>query len=64
MSIFAQSAQDAVEPNAIQEVEKEFGISVVGIVCLGDLINYLEQQSDMQEFVTAIKTYREKYGVS
>lgn len=49
---------------AIQEVEKEFGIPVKSIVCLGDLINYLEQQPDMKDHVTAIKAYREKYGVS
>jgi len=49
---------------AIQEVEQEFGIPVVSIVCLGHLINYLEQESTMQEYVAAIKTYREKYGAS
>jgi len=49
---------------AIQEVEKEFAIPVVSIVCLGDVINYLEQQKDMHEHVDAIKAYREKYGVS
>jgi len=51
------------DKTAIQEVEKEFGIPVVSIVCLGHLINYLEQESTMQEYVAAIKTYREKYGV-
>jgi orotate phosphoribosyltransferase len=52
------------DKSAIQEVEMEFGIAVVSIVCLGDLINYLEQKADMQQFVAAIKAYREKYGVS
>ncbi|WP_455209404.1 orotate phosphoribosyltransferase [Kaarinaea lacus] len=51
------------DKSAIQEVEKEFGIPVVSIVCLGDLINYLEQQADMQQYVDAIKGYREQYGV-
>ncbi|MCI0505403.1 MAG: orotate phosphoribosyltransferase [Gammaproteobacteria bacterium] len=51
------------DKTAIQEVEKEFGITVVSIVCLGDLINYLEQQADMRQCVAAIKAYREKYGV-
>ena len=51
------------DKTAIQEVEKEFGIPVVSIVCLGNLINYLEQQANLQEYVTAIKSYREKYGV-
>lgn len=51
------------DKTAIQEVEKEFGIPVASIVCLGHLINYLEQQTSLQEYVAAIKTYREKYGV-
>lgn len=52
------------DTTAIQEVEKEFGIPVASIVRLGNLINYLEQQKDMQGHVDAIKAYREKYGVS
>ncbi|HEY5604105.1 MAG TPA: orotate phosphoribosyltransferase [Gammaproteobacteria bacterium] len=52
------------DKTAIQEVEKEFGIPVVSIVRLGDLINYLEQQADMQQYVVAIKDYRKKYGAS
>lgn len=75
--IIAQGAQPAAviialdrqevgktDKTAIQEVEGEFGIPVVSIVCLGDLVNYLEQQTDMQQSVAAIKEYREKYGVS
>lgn len=75
--IIAQGAQPAAvvialdrqevgktDKSAIQEVEGEFGIPVVSIACLGDLINYLEQQTDMQQSVAAIKAYREKYGVS
>jgi len=49
---------------AIQEVEKDYGIPVISIVCLGHLINYLEQQKEMQPHVDAIKAYREKYGVT
>jgi len=49
---------------AIQEVEKDYGIPVFSIVCLGHLINYLEQQKGMESHVDAIKAYREKYGVS
>ena len=50
------------DKTAIQEVENEFAIPVVSIVCMGHLIDYLEQKSDMQEYESAIKSYREKYG--
>ena len=52
------------DTTAIQEVEKECNIPVVSIVCLGDLINYLETEKGELEHVDAIKAYREKYGVS
>ena len=52
------------DTTAIQEVEKEFNIPVVSIVCLGDLINYLESEDGSEEQITAIKAYRDKYGVS
>lgn len=49
---------------AIQEVEKEFGIPVVSIVCLGNLINFLETNNADQKQIDAIKAYREKYGLN
>ena len=52
------------DTTAIQEVENEFGIPVTSIVRLGNLINYLEQKGGSQQYVDAIKSYREKYGVS
>ena len=52
------------DKTAIQEVENEFGIPVFSIVCMGHLIDYLEQNPDMQEYMTAIKAYREKYGAN
>lgn len=51
------------ELSAIQEVERDFGTSVISIVTLGDLINYLEEKGDMQESLSPIKQYREDYGI-
>lgn len=47
--------------SAIQEVERDYGIPVVSIISLNDIIQYLEQQDEPQ-LLTRIKTYREKYG--
>lgn len=52
------------DTTAIQEVEKEFNMPVISIVCLGNLINYLETENAEQEQIDAIKAYRDKYGVS
>lgn len=49
--------------SAIQEVEQTFGIPVVSIICLNDIIQYLEAQAGQEAMVAKIKAYRETYGV-
>ncbi len=54
------------ELSAIQEVEKEYGIPVVSIIDLNDIINYLEESStaESKQYLEAMKTYRQEYGIS
>jgi orotate phosphoribosyltransferase len=49
--------------SAIQEVEQQFGIQVISIIKLADLVSYLEQQPDMHDKLDAVTTYRKQYGV-
>ena len=51
------------ELSAIQEVEKTLGVPVGSIVCMGDIIDWLEQQPDSDARVTQMRAYRERYGV-
>lgn len=51
------------ELSAIQEVEQSYGIPVLSIVQLGHLVSYLEQQPAMESHLSAIRTYRNSYGV-
>jgi orotate phosphoribosyltransferase len=51
------------ELSAIQEVEQSFGIPVISIVNLNDVIHYLEHQGDQDAMVDKIKAYRARYGV-
>jgi len=51
------------ELSAIQELEKETGVSVVSIVKLNDIIDYLETVDDEKQ-LAAIIEYRKKYGSS
>ncbi|RQW61745.1 orotate phosphoribosyltransferase [Vibrio viridaestus] len=51
------------ELSAIQEVERDFGCSIVSIVGLTDLITYLEEKGDESEHLEAVKAYRQQYGV-
>lgn len=51
------------ELSAIQEVERDFAIPVVSIVTLNDLLSYAEENKDIKMYATAIREYRERYGV-
>lgn len=50
--------------SAIQEVEIEFGIPVVSIITLNDIIDYLKTQPDMQSYLDAMVEYRKQYGIA
>jgi len=51
------------EQSAAQEVVSEFGIPVVAIAGLDDLIKYLESQSVANIDIEAIRRYRNTYGI-
>ena len=51
------------ELSAIQEVERDFGIPVVSIIKLKDLLTYVESNEEFKQYVPAIRAYREQYGV-
>jgi len=49
--------------SAAQEVEGEFGIPVIAIAGLGDLIEFLETRSVADIDIKAIQRYRNDYGI-
>lgn len=49
--------------SAVQELEQTFGIPVINIVKLEDLIDLLEESSEYTEFLEPVLAYRKKYGV-
>ncbi len=51
------------ELSAIQEVERDFGIKVVSIIGLKDLIQYLEGKPELAAHLDAVKAYRAEFGV-
>jgi len=48
--------------SAIQEVEQNFGIPVISIIKLADLVEYLSQQNT-SDVLEKIKAYRDQYGI-
>jgi len=51
------------EKSAAQEVTDEFGIPVIAIAGLDDLIEFLESQSAADIDIEAIRRYRSQYGI-
>lgn len=51
------------ELSAIQEIERDYGATMISIVTLGDLIGYLTKQGEMGETLASVSAYREKYGI-
>ncbi|WP_151671195.1 orotate phosphoribosyltransferase [Nitrincola schmidtii] len=51
------------ELSAIQEVERDYGIPVISIITLTQLIEFLEEKDEMPEALAAIRKYREEYGI-
>lgn len=51
------------DTSAIDDVEKNFGFKVASIICLSDIITYLEK-SDNAKSLDAIIKYRQQYGTN
>lgn len=49
--------------SAVQEVSRDYGIPVIGIVNLDDLAAYLQGKSEWRDTLASIQQYRERYGV-
>lgn len=51
------------ELSAIQEVERDYGMQVVSIVSLEDIVTYLNEVGGYDDAITAIQAYRAQYGI-
>ncbi|TXG77472.1 MAG: orotate phosphoribosyltransferase [Rhodocyclaceae bacterium] len=50
--------------SAVQEVEQLYGMPVISVACLEDLIGYLADSRDLQGNLEAVQRYRSTYGVA
>jgi orotate phosphoribosyltransferase len=49
--------------SAVQEVERNYNIPVVSIASLDDLLEYLQNDQEVSQFLSRVRSYREQYGV-
>ena len=52
------------ELSAVQEVERDYGIPVVAVATLEDLMSYLSHHQELAAHQSAVAAYRSNYGVS
>ena len=50
--------------SAVQEVERDYGIPVVAVATLADLLAFLGGRADLQANASAVAAYRKEYGVA
>lgn len=50
--------------SAVQEVQRDYGIPVIAVAGLGDLMAFLEDHKEFAEYAVAVARYRAEYGVS
>lgn len=51
------------EKSAVQEVEESYGISVIHIIGLDNVIQHIQTSANDEQLLERISKYREKYGV-
>jgi orotate phosphoribosyltransferase len=51
------------DKSAVQEVREQYGIPVVAVVTLDNLVEFLERDADRQQEMQAVAGYRATYGV-
>ncbi|MBA4290583.1 MAG: orotate phosphoribosyltransferase [Pseudomonas sp.] len=51
------------ELSAIQEVERDYGIPVVSIVSLEQVLEYLAEDAELKQYLPAVQAYRAEYGI-
>ena len=59
------NAVDIGSHSAVQSVEQEFGIPVIAIANLSNLMDYLDASKDpaLQQYLPAVIAYRKQYGI-
>ena len=61
---FDRMERGSSERSAVQELTREFGIPVVAIADLDDLLGFLAKRPELAQHAAAVRAYREQYGAA
>lgn len=51
------------ELSAVQEVSNQFGIPVIAIISLAEIVEFIEQDNNFADKLPIIRSYRQRYGI-
>jgi len=57
------NAETVTERSAVEEVEEDYGIPVLSIASLTDILDYLQGDATLSSHASAVAAYRARYGV-
>ncbi len=49
--------------SAIQEVEQDYGMPVISIVSLAQVLEFIAEDAELKRYMPAVEAYREQYGI-
>ena len=52
------------ELSAAQEVERNYGLPVISVASLTDLVDYLSGHPELEKNLAAVRAYRVRYGIA
>lgn len=58
-----ERSRDAADSSAIEDIERRYGIPVVPIISLDNLVEFLRQQPEYSAELEAVFRYRSEYGI-
>jgi len=58
-----QTSREQGGMSAVQEVQRNYNIPVIAIATLDDLLEYLRGNQEAGQYLSAVQSYREQYGV-
>jgi len=58
------NAEQVAARSAVQEVEQDYGMPVVSIASLNDIMGYLEGAGSLSGHAAAVADYRRRYGIA
>ena len=61
---FDRMERGRAEKSAVQELQQEFGIPVIAIATLDDLLKMPARKAELSRHRTGVMAYREQYGAS